>query len=280
MIAGKDATVKWPKNMQEWSVGVGGELADAAVDCRTNGDGSESGLTAWLKLGSDETPKDIDFTLLDFGQPLPNRGVYSLDGDVWQVCLPRGTKLERAPTKVQDRPKRLASTEANGAILITLKRVKADQDKTKADKPRKDDAPSYEFRPGNDKESVEVRVEADRTVYVITGGKASGGTIKICLKAGQWPRDVTLRLSKSSFVDTFSVTTDHVYFADTRYFSGSGKMPFVLRNAKGDFDSGGPATGTLNVVIEKTKEGLDFRLPPNLLVGSREVEFFWIVYLK
>jgi hypothetical protein len=34
------------------------------------------------------------------------------------------------------------------------------------------------------------------------------------------------------------------------------------------------------VVVESGKEGLDFQLPTNLFVGSREVRMSWLILVK
>jgi uncharacterized protein (TIGR03067 family) len=262
-VAGKDATSEWPESQREWAVN------DDVVHFRK--DATDVGYASFYTLNPDKNPKEIDFDPLrskgeDDGRR--NRGVYSLEGDVWTVCLPRGTSLTEPPPDGRDRPKELVSTEANGAILVTLNRVKA-----APDKPSKDDAPSYEFQPGKCKESLEVRVEGGRTVYVIAlGGPGLSSDVTIRLKTGEWPRDVTLRLSKFRPLDTLLVTTDHHEWAGAQGFTG--KMKFAFRNAKGDFEDD-PSGRTLDGVVEQTKEGLDIRLPPNLLVGSRQVEIFW-----
>jgi hypothetical protein len=142
--------------------------------------------------------------------------------------------------------------------------------------------PTYEFKAPKAEGSVEVRVEGKRTVYVLSSERRNGRVV-IRLKSGDWPRDVTLRLNKSTFVDTFSVMTDRIYFG---MLPGSGdeppgrarKIPFTLSNARGEFEDG--TAGTLDVTVVKGKAGLDFRLPANLFVGSREVKIDWGVYDK
>jgi hypothetical protein len=61
----------------------------------------------------------------------PNRGIYSLEGDVWKICFPHDLNLNQSPPAGRERPKELVSTKANGAILITLKRVSPGRDKPK-----------------------------------------------------------------------------------------------------------------------------------------------------
>jgi uncharacterized protein (TIGR03067 family) len=131
IVAGKNATDKWPQNMREWVITDKG-----GVLLRAKGAG-EVGYQSRLTVDPSRRPKEIDVMPITMSGPAerhPNRGVYSLDGDVWKVCFPRGTMLDGWPrAKAQDRQKELTSTEANGGLLITLKRVKPDQDKLKTD---------------------------------------------------------------------------------------------------------------------------------------------------
>jgi len=96
---------------------------------------------------------------------------------------------------------------------------------------------------------------------------------------------MVLRLNGFDNVDSFSVTTDRITFGGQWPLSSGGltafsrKMPFRFPNNKGEFEDG-PCTGTLDVVVEKGKEGLDFKLPANLFVGSREVKISWLVFTR
>jgi hypothetical protein len=144
--------------------------------------------------------------------------------------------------------------------------------------------PKYEFKSGKYEESVEVRVEDKHTVFAISGKLPVGG-ITIRLTEGDWPRDVILRLNKFDNVESFSATTDRLTCGGQRGFSSGGvkafsrMLPFRFPNSKGEFEDG-PCTGTLDVVIEQGNEGLDFKLPTNLLVGAREVRISWLVFTK
>jgi hypothetical protein len=146
------------------------------------------------------------------------------------------------------------------------------------------DPSKYEFKSGKDGESVEVRVEDKHTVFAISGKLPRGG-ITIRLTDGDWPPEVILRLNKFDNVESFSATTDRLTFGGSLGLSSGGvkafsrKLPFRFPNSKGEFEDG-PCAGTLDVVIERGKEGLDFKLPTNLFVGSRDVRISWLVFTR
>jgi hypothetical protein len=146
------------------------------------------------------------------------------------------------------------------------------------------DEPKYDFEEGKRGESVEVLVEGKHTVFAISG-KGPQGAVTIRSKDGHWPQDIILRLVKFDNVESFSVTTDRLTFGGQRGFSSGGvkafsrHMAFRFPNSKGVFEDG-PCAGTLDVVVEKGKEGLDFKLPANVFVGSREVKIHWLIFTR
>ncbi len=99
------------------------------------------------RLDATRDPREIDLDPMlpgytaDRKKGPPNRGVYRLDGDEWQVCFPRGTDLAHSAGDDVKRPAEVASvkefggTPPAGTMLITLRRVKADGDKPKEDPP-------------------------------------------------------------------------------------------------------------------------------------------------
>jgi uncharacterized protein (TIGR03067 family) len=126
---GKDTSDKWPQDMREWVVTDNG-----FVLLRAKGAGEVGYYVLLGTLDPDRKPKEIDLLPITISGPAeryPNPGVYSLDGDVWKVCFPREANLGSASGKALDRPNEVASTQANGALLITLKRVQPNQDKPK-----------------------------------------------------------------------------------------------------------------------------------------------------
>ena len=85
-------------------------------------------LSAVFAVRSDESPKEIDinpYPIGAFAESDIDKGIYTLDGDEWKVCLPH------MPMDVEggDRPKEMATKDGGKTILITLRRVKPDQDK-------------------------------------------------------------------------------------------------------------------------------------------------------
>jgi RNA polymerase sigma factor (sigma-70 family) len=81
-------------------------------------------------LDPSKTPKEIDVTP-EKGKGELGQGLYSLEGDVLKLCFP-GPGGGPRPTE-------LAADEAGKNIFLTLKRVAADKDKPKEDKPKDND---------------------------------------------------------------------------------------------------------------------------------------------
>jgi RNA polymerase sigma factor (sigma-70 family) len=83
-------------------------------------------------LRPDKSPKEIDiiyypvsaYEAADVSSGIYTlKGIYTLDGDVWKVCLaaPAGTVKE---SEKKPRPTKMATKKGSGTILMTLKRVK------------------------------------------------------------------------------------------------------------------------------------------------------------
>jgi uncharacterized protein (TIGR03067 family) len=74
----------------------------------------------------DRNPKEIDINPDPVGAYLESdviKGIYTLDGDEWKVCLP-DTSLGFPGKEGAARPKEIATKESAATMLITLKRVK------------------------------------------------------------------------------------------------------------------------------------------------------------
>ena len=139
-VAGQDVTDqdlagRGIKVWREWVVrGDAVEFGDDAVH-----------YSCPYRLDATTDPREIDLDPMlpgytaDRKKGPPNRGVYRLDGDEWQVCFPRGTDLAHSSGADVKRPTEVASvkeaegTPPVGTMLITLKRVKEGQDKPKDD---------------------------------------------------------------------------------------------------------------------------------------------------
>ena len=83
----------------------------------------------------DKDPKEIDINPYPFGlfyESDVDKGIYTLDGDVWKVCLAKWPKDESDPP----RPKEMATKAGGKAVLITLRRVTAGEEGTKENKPK------------------------------------------------------------------------------------------------------------------------------------------------
>ncbi|MCI0642164.1 MAG: sigma-70 family RNA polymerase sigma factor [Gemmataceae bacterium] len=87
-----------------------------------------------VKLDPTKKPKAIDLTALDGEQKdKTNPAIYELDGDVLKLCM------SNEPGKIT-RPAELASKEGSKLLLMTLKRVKPNQEAKPADQPTVADA--------------------------------------------------------------------------------------------------------------------------------------------
>jgi uncharacterized protein (TIGR03067 family) len=92
-------------------------------------------------LRPDENPKEIDMNQYWVGLHLESdieKGIYTLNGDVWKVCLPY-TRMVPPPKEALQRPSEMATREGGSTMLITLKRQKsppspAEQEKAAAAK--------------------------------------------------------------------------------------------------------------------------------------------------
>jgi RNA polymerase sigma factor (sigma-70 family) len=88
---------------------------------------------ASYKLDPTKKPKEIDLTPLDGPaneKGKTGRAIYSLDGDVLKICMPGSLASER--------PTELATREGGKTSLFIFKRVTANKDKPKEDKPGAD----------------------------------------------------------------------------------------------------------------------------------------------
>jgi RNA polymerase sigma factor (sigma-70 family) len=80
--------------------------------------------SAVFSVDPTKNPKEININPYPIGASLGDadiaKGIYTLDGDVWKVCLPR---MPLHPGR-EARPKEMVTKEGSDAVLITLKRVK------------------------------------------------------------------------------------------------------------------------------------------------------------
>jgi uncharacterized protein (TIGR03067 family) len=118
---GKEEKEPWldRHRQEEWVV------KDRFITIRST-DPSMSGIehSKVFALRPDKLPKEIDLNAHWAGMHLKidiEKGIYTLDGDLWKVCLPY-TRLVSPPKEASDRPKVLATKEGSSTILITLKR--------------------------------------------------------------------------------------------------------------------------------------------------------------
>jgi uncharacterized protein (TIGR03067 family) len=92
-------------------------------------------LSEAFTVRPNKNPKEIDINPYPHGLFLETdiaKGIYTLDGDVWKVCL---AKWPLDPNDAP-RPKEMATAEGAATMLITLRRVKPEQDKPKEDAPK------------------------------------------------------------------------------------------------------------------------------------------------
>jgi hypothetical protein len=140
--------------------------------------------------------------------------------------------------------------------------------------------PAYEFALKKADDSITAAKDGDTVVFTITG-KSGIGSGTVTLKEGQWAKVVVLRFQHGKGqpfkgLEDFHLTTARFKVDGSQRKSKA--MPFSLAGDDGKF-ADGPA-GTLNVVVEETKDGLEVRLPTNLLAGSKTVELGWIDFFR
>jgi hypothetical protein len=136
--------------------------------------------------------------------------------------------------------------------------------------------PTYEYTLKKGDDSIAAAKDGDKTVFTIVGKSGIGGGT-IALKDGDWSKEVVLRFQYGKTdafktLEKFTLTTAHVKVEGAQKQSKA--MPFFLAGSDGKF--GATPAGTLEIVVEGTKDGLDVRLPANLLAGSKKVELSWI----
>jgi hypothetical protein len=137
------------------------------------------------------------------------------------------------------------------------------------------------------KESVSLHREGKQAVFVITSERGIGkATIR--LNPDRWLQDVVLRFqyqegSGFEMLESLGITTDCFQISwtpsrdkDDLYQWGEQRMGFYLANAEGKFVQDGSVTGYLIAKVEKTKQGIEVRLPAGLFTGSKEVTISWI----
>jgi len=112
-------------------------------------------------------------------------------------------------------------------------------------------------------------------------GKSGIGNGTITLKEGHWPKEVVLRFQHGKGqpfkgLEDFHLTTARFKVDGSQKKSKA--MPFSLAGDDGKF-ADGPA-GTLNVVVEETKDGMEVRLPANLLAGASNVKVEWVDFYR
>jgi hypothetical protein len=140
--------------------------------------------------------------------------------------------------------------------------------------------PVYDFTLKKAADSITATKDGDKTVFTVVAPSGIGnGTI--VLKEGQWTKEIVLRFQASKTdafkdLEKFSLTAGHIKVAGGRKQSKA--LPFYLAGPDGKF-SDKPA-GTLDIVIEPTKDALEVRLPANLLGGANKVEIAWIDVLR
>jgi RNA polymerase sigma factor (sigma-70 family) len=114
---GKDVTKPWQRN-EEWVV------KDGWITVRDRE--RQLSHNEVFAVRPEKSPKEIDINAYPVGVFVESdvvKGIYTLDGDVWKVCL-RQMPLDGPPKDWAERPKEMRTKEGGTAVLITLKRTK------------------------------------------------------------------------------------------------------------------------------------------------------------
>ena len=142
-------------------------------------------------------------------------------------------------------------------------------------------APGFEYSDfGRKGDKITANVGKDRVVFTVSSPRGIGGAT-ITLKGGEWPKEVAILLTYSSgqgfqSLENFRLRTARLAAAGS--LNSSGKVPFTFLDGKGDTEplETGHEGGTLDVKVEKTDGGMELRLPPRMLVGSKSLTLGWI----
>jgi RNA polymerase sigma-70 factor (ECF subfamily) len=125
-VDGEDATELLQKRVLPAFVFTDWTVKGDIIEFREGGHYCSASFT----IDPGKKPREIDIAPLSPREQResdpPNRGVYTLDGDTWTICFgndPGHLDLGHSPPKGRQRPKEVASTKDNKAVVITLKRV-------------------------------------------------------------------------------------------------------------------------------------------------------------
>jgi hypothetical protein len=137
------------------------------------------------------------------------------------------------------------------------------------------DEPKYHFTLKKADDTVEVRKEEKRTVFVVTS-KSGIGDMKALLTEGSWPRDVVLRFVYDkargfTMLESFGLQTSRISVDGSLRTSGAMELYFLSPEGKAE-----GAAGKVNVKVEARAGALEVTLPAHLLTGTKEVRFSWI----
>ncbi len=129
-------------------------------------------------------------------------------------------------------------------------------------------------------DKIAASVEKNRVVFAVTSTRGIGGAT-INLKEGMWPKEVVILLTYENGegfknLENFRLATDRI--SATGSIKSSGKVMFTFLNGKGEREplEPGDSGGTLDIKIVQTGKGIELRLPPDMIVGSKFVTLSWI----
>jgi hypothetical protein len=152
---------------------------------------------------------------------------------------------------------------------------------TGGDKQPKSVEPAYEFKLKKPADRIDVGKAEKGVLFNVTSATGIGeGTIT--LKAGQWPKHVTLRFMHG---DKGFKNLERVHLASDRMQiegdkKSSGKFRFFFLDAKqtpvGTEKPAREPAGVLNVTVQERNGAVEVTLPANLLIGSSEVRLQWV----
>ena len=129
-------------------------------------------------------------------------------------------------------------------------------------------------------DKVAATVEKNRVAFAVTSTRGIGGAT-INLKGGEWRRDVVILLTYADGtgfknLENFRLRTDRI--SATGSIKSSGKVMFTFLDAKGEREElePGDSGGTLDLKMVQSDKGIELRLPPNMLAGSKFLTLNWV----
>jgi hypothetical protein len=136
--------------------------------------------------------------------------------------------------------------------------------------------PAYNITTKRPDDSIVAKSEEGRVTFLVTS-KMGIGAGAVSIAGGEWPKQIVIKLQKLKGLEGFTLTAGPMQAEGS--LRESGKVPYFVQDATGRLDRE-HAAGTLDIVIEKRDDGIEIKLPKDLLVGKNKFEFQWVDFYR